>query len=117
MYTPQMLNKLIRSTAVLLRVLDEYEIINTIELGELLGVCPQYIEKLITPLKQHGYVDARRGVHGGYWLIVPLAEIKLVDLEKAIYRRRIKHSYRTGNQLDRFLDQRSVKLTVADLFL
>ena len=52
-------------------------IINTTQLGLEMKVSSKYLRKLAGPLEKHGILRSEQGLHGGYTLNRPAAEISL----------------------------------------
>jgi len=44
----------------------------------------KFLEQILVELKEAGYLDSKRGQQGGYWLKMPLKQIKLGDLVRRV---------------------------------
>src|SRR2546425_7362665 len=44
----------------------------------------KFLEQILVELKEAGYLDSKRGQQGGYWLKMPLEQIKLGDLVRRV---------------------------------
>jgi Rrf2 family protein len=44
----------------------------------------KFLEQILVELKEAGYLDSKRGKHGGYWLKRPMKEIRIGDLVRQI---------------------------------
>lgn len=58
------------------------------DLAEFQGVSPTYLAKLFTQLEKAGLVASVEGVHGGFRLARPAAEITILDVVDAIEGRK-----------------------------
>ena len=45
---------------------------------------PNFLENILSDLRNAGLVSSRRGAEGGYWLARPAAEISLADIIRAV---------------------------------
>ena len=45
---------------------------------------PNFLENILSDLRNAGLVSSRRGADGGYWLARPAAEISLADIIRAV---------------------------------
>jgi Rrf2 family cysteine metabolism transcriptional repressor len=54
------------------------------EIAERQRLSPKYLESIMQALKAAGLVRATRGVHGGYTLTRPPAEIRMSDIFRAL---------------------------------
>ena len=48
------------------------------------GIPLNFLENILSDLRNAGIVSSRRGVEGGYWLARPAAEISLADVIRAV---------------------------------
>ena len=62
---------------MLINLAQKEEVLNTIELGEEMGVSPKYLRKLAGPLEKSGLIKGIQGVHGGYLINRDPADISL----------------------------------------
>lgn len=53
------------------------------QLAAAQGIPPKFLEGILTELRHHGMLGARRGADGGYWLARPAAEITVADIIRA----------------------------------
>ena len=60
------------------------DVLSASDLAELAGPEGPTVSKLLKPLAQAGLVEGFRGVHGGYRLARPAAEISLVEIVEAM---------------------------------
>jgi Rrf2 family protein len=44
----------------------------------------KFLEAILVELKQAGYLDSKRGQQGGYWLKLPMDQIKIGDMVRRI---------------------------------
>lgn len=44
----------------------------------------KFLEAILVELKSAGYLESKRGQHGGYWLKLPMSRIKIGDLVRRI---------------------------------
>jgi Rrf2 family cysteine metabolism transcriptional repressor len=54
------------------------------EIARRQGISEKYLSNLINPLKATGLIEATRGLHGGYVLGKPPAEITMRDIVQAV---------------------------------
>lgn len=45
------------------------------EISKMEKIPRKFLELILLELKQNGYLDSKKGIHGGYWLIKPPNEI------------------------------------------
>ena len=60
------------------------EVLSAAELADRAGLEAPTVAKLLKPLAQAGLVEGFRGVHGGYRLARPAAQISLVEIVEAM---------------------------------
>ena len=58
------------------------------DLADLQGVSPSFLAKIFPKLEKAGIVDAYEGVHGGYRLARPAAQITVLEVAEAIEGRK-----------------------------
>src|SRR5262245_10520541 len=59
----------------------------TIQIAELAKrerIPIKFLEQILVELKEAGYLESKRGKHGGYWLKRPMQKIKIGDLVRQI---------------------------------
>lgn len=54
------------------------------ELAEAVHMPKAVVANLLKSFREAGFLDSRRGLHGGYWLARPPQSISLLDILKAI---------------------------------
>ncbi len=55
-----------------------------VEIAEAQGISLSYMEQVVAPLRRANLLESKRGVHGGYLLARPPAEITTGDVIKAV---------------------------------
>ena len=60
------------------------DVLSAVDLAERAGLEAPTVSKVLKPLAQAGLVDGFRGVHGGYRLARPPAEISLIAIVEAM---------------------------------
>lgn len=63
-----------------LRTLDRRGPLSRRRLAELIETTPDYLARVMTLLVSAGWVESRRGTHGGYSMTVDLSTISMLDL-------------------------------------
>ena len=78
--------KLTDYATVVMTVLAHHSdaVLSASELAERAGLETTTVSKLLKPLAQAGLVEGFRGVHGGYRLARPAADISLVEIVEAM---------------------------------
>jgi len=54
------------------------------ELSEKLDIPVKFLEQILLELKRGGFVDSRRGINGGYYLVKPPKDIKVGDVVRFV---------------------------------
>jgi Rrf2 family protein len=53
-------------------------------LAQAQEIPPNFLENILSDLRNAGIVSSRRGADGGYWLARPAAEVSLADIIRAV---------------------------------
>src|SRR5436190_702301 len=59
-------------------------VIQISELAQRESIPIKFLEQILVELKKAGYLDSKRGQQGGYWIKMPMAEIRIGDLVRRI---------------------------------
>lgn len=59
-------------------------LIRIAELAQHERIPIKFLEAILVDLKDAGYLDSKRGQHGGYWLKMPMEKIRIGDLVRLI---------------------------------
>ena len=59
-------------------------VIQIAELARRERIPIKFLEAILVQLKEAGYLESKRGQHGGYWLKLPMDRIKIGDLVRRI---------------------------------
>jgi len=65
--------------------LEAAERIRTRDLAEAVDIPAAFLAKIMRKLTAAGILDAKKGHHGGYILAKPPAEIRFIDIMRAVY--------------------------------
>jgi Rrf2 family protein len=74
----------LRAMVYLAGVFDEGEVHPLKEIAQKEGISFDYLEKIIAKLEKKGFVKAKRGMYGGYFLNKSPSEIKVGDIIRAL---------------------------------
>jgi Rrf2 family nitric oxide-sensitive transcriptional repressor len=58
--------------------------INAIQISEIIGASKHHASKVLQKLVKYGLLGSTRGPSGGFYLMKPAKEIKIIDILKAI---------------------------------
>lgn len=60
------------------------DVVQIAEIAEYENIPIKFLEAILVQLKEHGYLESRRGKHGGYFLSRPMDTIKIGDVIRKI---------------------------------
>jgi Rrf2 family protein len=81
------------------------------EIADAAHIPPRYASKVLQALGRAGLVRSQRGLHGGFWLARPAAELSVLDVIATVEP--IRRAVHNGNGEDKSLNHLEQKLDEA----